>query len=211
MKRISSAVALVCTLGISPAAADMMGTYHSQTDWSGQYLSLGIGTTSTSFSTNNAYAPADASGLGASVIFGYSLQRDNIVYGAEVIGNIDRVSGSSTGCGLGVTCRSSVQSYAAARMRVGLSLGDTLVFGTLGYATDEQDQTINGVTASSQRHTGPTVGIGVEHALDERWSLRGELEHYRFNTRNYDLSAPVGATDIRPSHTAARVGVSYRF
>ena len=211
MKKISSAVALACALGSSPAVADMMGSYHSQTDWSGPYLSLGVAYTATSFSTNNAFAPARASGAGASVILGYSLQQDNIVYGAEVLGNIDRVRGSSTGCGLGVTCRSSVRNYLAARMRVGMSLGDTLVFGTLGYVTDEQDHTINGVTASSRRHTGPTIGVGVEHALDDHWSLRGDLEHYRFNARSYDLPAPVGATKIRPRHTAARMGVSYRF
>jgi len=214
MKNITCAAALALVCGASPAVAGSMGGQgygHGQTDWSGAYLSFGLSHTRTSFSTNTAYAPARASGMGASVILGYSLQQDDIVYGAEVLGNFDRSRGSATGCGLAVTCSSSVRNYLAARVRVGLSLGDTLVFGTLGYAMDEQDQTVNGVTASSRRHTGPTLGIGAEHALSETWSVRGDLEHYRLNSRGYALPAPAGATTIRPSHTAGRLGLSYRF
>lgn len=212
MKNISCAAALVLVFSATPTLSDPMSAQgYGQTDWSGAYLSFGLSHTSTSFSTNTAYAPARASGTGASLILGYNLQQDDIVYGAEVLLNRDRVRGSATGCGLGVTCSSSVRNYFAVRIRVGLSLDDTLVFGTLGYASDEQDHTINGVTASSRRHTGPTIGIGAEHALNENWSVRGDLEYYRLNSKGYVLPAPAGATTIRPSHTAGRLGLSYRF
>ena len=214
MKHASKALALAFVCAASPALAGPMseqGYRYGQTDWSGPYLSFGLSHTSTSFSTNTAFNPASASGTGASVILGYNLQQDNIVYGAEVLANVGSIRGSSIGCGLGVSCSSSVGNYLAARIRVGLSLGETLVFGTLGYVSDEQDHTVNGTTASSRRHSGPTIGIGVEHALSDTWSVRGDLEYYRFNSELYALPNPAGSTKIRPSHTAARVGISYRF
>ncbi len=185
-------------------------------DWSGPYLAFGVSHTQTTYSSNTAFEPANARGTGVSLILGYNLQHENLVYGAEVMGNVDHISGTGTDCGLGptFTCRSSVKNYLAARVRVGYALGDTLVFGTLGLASDMQDQTIRDggvrVAQGKARHNGPVIGIGVEHAIDDRWGLRGDLEHYRLGTRNYDLAVP-GPTSIGTRHNAARFSIVNRF
>ena len=188
----------------------------SASDWTGSYIAFGLSRSMTSYSSNTAFAPTSASGLGGSVILGYSLQQDNLVYGAELLANIDNIRGASAGCGLGATftCRSRVRNYLAARVRVGYAMGDTLVFGTLGLASDMQDQVIRDggvrVAQGKARHNGPVIGVGVEHALDESWGLRGDLEHYRLNARSYDLAVP-GPTNIRPRHNAARFSIVNRF
>ncbi|MCL1629184.1 outer membrane beta-barrel protein [Roseibaca sp. V10] len=187
-------------------------------DWSGAYAALGISYSMGSYTTTagSAYNAPDAEGVGLSAILGYAMQDGGFVYGAELMGNMDRTDGSGADCGLGAgfTCRSSIRNYLAARVRVAYAFNDTLLFATLGYATDKQDHTIrNGgvkVGVNAQRHYGPTVGLGVAHALNDELSIRGDVEYYDFGDRTYNLTVP-GATTIDTNTVSARISLMRRF
>lgn len=220
MKRLVC-ISVAAALYASAAAAGDKGTVapkpqiyapavSQERDWSGLYGSIGVSYTRSTFSTDSAYEPATATGPGVSAIIGYNWQQGGFVYGAELVSNIDDIKGRDTGCGVGIArCESRVQSYLTLRGRAGMTMGDTLLFGTLGVTTDRMASLAPwGV---DRRHYGVTVGVGVEQAISARWSVRGDLEYHRFQSREYTLPAPVGTTSIRPSHTAARLGMTYRF
>lgn len=187
-------------------------------DWSGTYAAVGISYSMGSYTTTggSAYVAPDAEGVGISAILGYAIQDGAFVYGGELMGNMDRADGTAAGCGLGggITCRSSIRNYLAARVRVGYAFNQTMLFATLGYATDKQDHTIrNGgvkVGVNAQRHYGPTVGLGVAHALNEDLSVRADVEYYDFGDRTYNLTVP-GATTIDTNTVSARISLMRRF
>lgn len=188
-------------------------TVSSATDWSGVYIGIGASYSEGSYDAGNGLALPDATGALASFIVGRNFQRDNLVYGAEAVLNFGNV-GESTGtsCGAGTTgCTSEIEQYAAIRGRVGYAFEKTLVFATLGIATDKQAHRLNGTQTSpsdNQRHYGYTVGIGVEQDLVNSWSLRGDLEYYDFGSETYDL---LGGTSIDADTTAIRLSLVKRF
>ena len=69
---------------------------------------------------------------------------------------------------------------------------------------------------------GWTIGVGVEHALSENWSLKLEYQHFDFGSMSLgyegsynfarDLHSSLeGNADISPTVDAVKVGVNYRF
>lgn len=210
MKKSLSVAVVSLMLSTGTALADS-GTASNRSDWSGAYASVGLSYTHSSFSTNTAYNPARATKPGISLILGHSFQQDDLVYGAEIVGNFSNIKGNSTGCGIGAaTCSSIVQNYLVLRGRLGVAVDDFLVFGTLGVISDRMSQLVNG-SGISQRHYGISAGVGAEYALDEHWSVRGDLEYHHMGKKTYALPAPAGVTSVRPSHVALRLGMSYRF
>jgi outer membrane immunogenic protein len=80
----------------------------------------------------------------------------------------------------------------------GYDLGKTLIYGTVGAAHAKAD--INGVSHSD---TGYLVGVGMDYAINDAWTIGAEFDHNRFN--NFDNAG----TDIRANTAQIRVG--YRF
>ena len=183
-------------------------------DWTGMYIGAGLSFSSGSHTAvGSAYTPPQTDGVLASALVGYNMQSDNIVYGAEILMNFGDIKDiDAGGCGVGASgCISTIQKYAALRARLGYAFDDTLVFATLGYATDRQDQRAFGIGAQwdSKRHEGFTVGIGVEQKIDDMWSVRGDLEYYDLGTETYDNF--LGGTDFDASTTAARITMVRKF
>ncbi|WP_296644966.1 outer membrane protein [Roseinatronobacter sp.] len=226
MKLLSTASILGIALASAPAFADDHKTAYTSPapaassirDWSGAYVGLGLSYSMGSYSTGGtAYQAPDGSGAGLSVILGYSWQEGAFVYGAEVMGNLDNVDGTGAGCGLGAptTCGSNVDDYLAARVRVGYAFDNTLIFTTLGVASDRQWQRVYNagggiIGEDSARHTGVSIGLGVEQAINDKLSVRGDLEYVHYKSETYNFVAP-GATTVRPSTTTARISLVNRF
>ncbi|SDP62030.1 Outer membrane protein beta-barrel domain-containing protein [Sulfitobacter litoralis] len=196
-------------LAAGTAVADPM---NQPTDWSGNYIGIGLSYSDGSYDAENNFTPPDATGVLGSAIVGRNYQQDHLVYGGELVLNFGNIEERSTGgCGVGAAgCRSTIEQYAAIRGRVGYTFNQTLVFMTLGIATDRQDQRAFGINAAgdSQRHYGYTVGIGVEQDIADDWSIRGDLEYYDFNSRTYSF---LGGTSIDPDTTAVRFSLVKRF
>ncbi|WP_165814524.1 outer membrane protein [Pararhodobacter oceanensis] len=170
-------------------------------DWNGAYVGVGLAYTRAQTSSTSGNALPDATGGSLGVLAGYNWQNNNTVMGVEAALSFSNLSATST-CG-GV-CAVNVENFAAVRGRLGYAVDRTMFFMTAGYATDARSFTDNGVNGSA-RFNGPTIGVGVEHAMNNDWSVRGDLEHYFFG------SETVGANTYSASTSLLRVGVVRRF
>lgn len=89
---------------------------------------------------------------------------------------------------------------------------ETIIYGFAGVSHGKFDYTVAGplgtIDAEVSR-TGYIVGAGVEHALNDRWSLRGE---YQFSDYGKERLESAGFdTHATPKFHSVRLGVNYSF
>ncbi|MEZ5798492.1 MAG: outer membrane beta-barrel protein [Paracoccaceae bacterium] len=87
---------------------------------------------------------------------------------------------------------------ARLKLMAGADLGSSLIYATAGGAW--ADATVGGADLSGD---GYFYGIGMEHALNDSWTVGGEILKHRFS--DFDGSG----VDLDPTTAMARV--SYRF
>ncbi len=92
----------------------------------------------------------------------------------------------------------NLDSIARLKLRAGADLGRTLVYATGGAAHAKAD--IGGVGLSD---TGWFAGLGAEYAINDRWTVGGEVLHNQF-----DIFDKTGV-DLKA--TTAAVNVGFRF
>lgn len=154
------------------------------TDWTGGYVGAQIG-------YGDASAGAvDGDGATYGLRAGYDWDLGNWVVGAGV-------DWDKTEIDLG-TGSDNIDSIARLKLRAGYDLGRTLVYGTAGAARAEAD--LGGVSRSDN---GWFAGIGADYALNDRWTVGGELLHNQFD--DFDN------TGIDLDATTASINVGFRF
>lgn len=197
-------------------------------DWTGAYggvfLGYGNGTSRHCDGPNCAGgaptfpSPNPSGGLGG-VTLGYNFQHNNLVYGIELDHAVTRMRGTATstatyGCGGAPGCRTNIDSMTTLRGRLGVAMDRTLVFGTAGLAHIRGKGGTTGSPQGSFSFSTPVIGAGVEHALTDRISLKGEVLHTlrrgSFNVQPGVCVAP-GCQIDRVSTTTGRIGVNFRF
>lgn len=178
-------------------------------NWTGGYVGVGLTYGRGSHSAPGANLP-NSGGPGLGVLMGYNWQNGAMVFGGEVAAVFSRMSGTNDcGIGGGFECESRINHFGSVRGRLGVAMDNTLLFMTAGYALDTQRHTVSfgGVELGSmaRRYTGPMVGVGVEHGFSPEWTVRGDIEHYRFGTANF------GGVQVRASTNLARLSIVRRF
>lgn len=174
---------------VVPYEPPVMPPMRTAYNWAGAYVAFGVTYGVGGMDSGGIPDIPSASGAGASLIGGYNWQNGNTVYGAEVALDFASRQGSND-CGIGGvnTCTTRMINHASIRGRLGYAMDNTLVFATLGYSTDERHVfRLNPglVFSDTQRHNGPMIGIGMEHAMSDTWTVRGDLEHYFMGSRTY--------------------------
>ena len=226
-----AAVANAADLGgsLKDAPVDNYGPGYS---WAGLYVGasagFGVGDTSTAISNITWYREEDTPGsfkiadydLNGAIYgahLGYNFQRGNIVFGVEVGINGTDMDGSQGLLTSAITSERELDWYATAVARLGYASGKTLFYGfggvawadvtsklsILGYTVDEQNET----------HVGWTAGLGIEHALSDRFSVRVEYSHVDLGeeTTQYDLGFVSFDKDVDVKFDAIKIGASYKF
>jgi outer membrane immunogenic protein len=135
------------------------------------------------------------------------------VVGVEADAAWSDINVSQTIAGLG-TAKEQINAFGSVTGRAGIAVDTVLLYGKGGYAwaNNEFSATALGVTlASSQFHSGWTVGGGAEWAFAGPWSAKAEYMFARYNQQTYfaALAAP-GLNFGMDVHTV-KVGVNYRF
>lgn len=195
-----------------PVVMAPMAVMPAVRDWSGAYGGLGLGFGRGRHVPDAPNTLPGSSGLVLGGVLGYNWQYGTMVFGAEGSGLLGRMRGTAACATAGFECTSRVSNLIALRGRIGITSADTLFFVTLGPALGSVQHTASdGVTtfSDSQRLRGAVLGVGVEHALRDGWSVRGEIEHYRFRGRDYGLN--VVHSNVRSSATVARLSAVMRF
>lgn len=152
-------------------------------DWSGFYAGaqLGYG----DVSSKNITPALDGNGAIGGIHAGYRADFGQFVTGVELAYNATNIDLSPT---------VKLDSVTQLKLMGGYDMGRTLVYGTVGAASAKS-------TLGSDN--GWLVGLGMDYALNDAWTLGAEVTHHRFD----DFKA-TGA-DLRANLLQLRVG--YRF
>ncbi len=154
-------------------------------DWTGFYVGgqLGYGDVSSNV------VGVDGNGAIGGVHAGYRYDFGQFVAGAELAYN---------GASIDLNPTSKLDSVTQLKVMGGYDLGSTLVYGTVGAAYAKAN--LGGVDRSDN---GYLVGLGMDYAINDQWTVGAEFAHHRFN--NFDATG----TDIRANTAQVRVG--FRF
>lgn len=216
-----------------------LGTNSNSSDlnWEGFYVGgkLGWGggyehdnlrpTASTGTSTTPTSSPVVADnfhlgGIVGGIYAGHNWQSNNVVIGIE--GELDGLdlTGSHSFSTNGVTGTLSMKSnfQGFAKVRAGYLVNSALFYLTagVGFANATLRATgsgaFSGINASdSGVSPGAMIGAGIEYALDNKWSLRGEVDYARFGSHTYNLGSTYNPTVASWEQTTFTIGASYRF
>lgn len=155
-----------------PQIAAPVAMAPQSTDWTGFYAGL-------SFGAGNSYGSTAGSGgdMGvAGVNLGYRRDMGRVVVGGELSYDKDDIGQDGTG----------ISNTAALKLTVGTPVGErTLVYGLLGASRAEA--TLGGVSGTD---IGYTAGLGADYALNDKWTIGGEVAMDRyddFNNSGIDL------------------------
>jgi len=168
---------------VEPVIAPAPAPVAAGADWTGGYVGAELGYGDVSAGT------ADGSGAVYGLRAGYDFDFGSWVLGAGIDYDWADID-------LGGT--DSLDRVARLKVRAGADLGRTLVYGTVGGA--RADANIGGLDLSDN---GYLYGIGAEYALNDRWTVGGEVLNHEFD--NFDGSG----VDVRA--TTAAVNVGFRF
>lgn len=221
--RIVACVALV-SASTAALAADMSTGTGSSLNWSGFYAGAQIGydvggraeytyfqTPGSDYNYNHGLR-----GFLGGIYAGYNHQFDNgVVLGVEADAWFGDVHGSSHAPGDDeFRAKTKIDRAISARARLGFAVDRLMpyVAGGVTSAHMKFNEHLNASHYASAKKSliGWNVGVGVEYALTDNVSLRGEYRYTRFSKKDF-------MTDITDEYSLKsythdiRLGVSYRF
>lgn len=188
-------------------------------DWSGAYVGLRVGVpTGENFwaerGVGAAAIPGTWSGTPYGLTAGYDRQHGNYVFGAAIDYTGGTLSAQSTTSGTfvcGPGCDTAVENQYAIRGRIGRAMDRTLVYVTGGFASGEATASVAGFgTLGNDRLNGWTAGIGLEHAVNNRFSV--SLEYLFTDLGRLEIPTTCFSacfTDV--SFGTLRIGANLRF
>ncbi len=171
----------------------------------------------------------DSDGWLGGLQLGYNLQTGSWVLGIEADYSWSDISGSfnyAPTVGPQKIAGGDIEWLATVRGRVGYSFDRVLVYGTGGLAIAEMsgfannfwnDVNPNDRATASSTETGWTIGGGLEVALSQNLSVKGEYLYMRFDDASGKMKSPavppgfiLDAENDVEIHTV-RLGVNYKF
>lgn len=161
---------------VAPVAADG--------DWGGAYAGVQLGY------ANGSADSVDGKGAVGGVFGGYRWDLGKAVLGVEADANAANVDFDG---GLG-----KAKSLYHLKLQAGYDLGKTLVYVTAGAAHASAD--IGGDTYSD---TGYFGGLGLDYAVNDRWTVGGEVLAHRFD--NFDSTG----VDAHATTVALRASMKF--
>jgi len=167
-----------------PVAVAPVPVAPAGTDWTGGWIGADLG---------YGHAKAGTGNSGHGAVYGLSGGYD-YDFGKWVAGvglDWDKTN-------IGLNGSDKLKDVARLKFRAGADLGNTLVYLTAG--PERASATVGGVSAHDNGWFG---GIGATYALNDQWTVGGELLANRFNNFNGT------STDLKA--TTATVNVGFRF
>jgi outer membrane immunogenic protein len=236
MKKYLAAAVALTALSSAASAADLASRRVAVPaaivapafSWTGFYVGLnaGYGLANTNVrALTDGVMSGNAGGFIGGAQIGYNYQINNVVLGAEgdfgyfgarrSFTDVDAVAGVTT------TASWKTSWDASIRARLGVAVDRTLFYVTGGIAFADfglkASVTDGGVTQSlsgSQTRVGWTLGAGVEYAVTQNLTVRGEYLYANYGSKNLGLSGTGGferTPGLRLETHKFRVGVNYLF
>lgn len=152
----------------------------------------------------------------ADIHLGYRWRFDTYVVGVEL--GVEGGSVGSDTSGAGYDASMDLNNSVNLRLNMGRTLDErTLVYGFAGVARGDFDYAVSGTGVAGPvsisedvTETGYVVGIGIERALSDQWSIRSEYQYGNFG--KVELSDAAGnTTSATPDYHSIKVGVNFAF
>jgi len=189
-------------------------------DWSGVYAGVvgGYGWGQVVATSGGTTDTITANGGLLGVTLGANTQFDSFVIGVEGDLAWSSIAGSQAcAAAPALACGASVDWMGTVRGRAGVAFDQVLLYGTAGVAFARTTGTVTpaapGTTGTfSDNFVGWTVGAGLEVAVTDNISLKGEYLYADLGTK----TAPAGtlgaaATTVSPTVSTVRFGVNVGF
>ncbi len=183
-------------------------------NWTGFYAGANVGGEFMRDRANvgGVVGPLNAGSLFGGVQAGYNFQNGPWVLGVE--GDVGYGRPSKTGVFGATTFKTQEGVNGTLRARAGYAIDRTLVYGTGGLAVASFSSTASNA-GGTEKHDftrlGYAVGAGVEHAVTNNVSVKGEYLYEGFGSVNKTFVVPGVATRQSLSDHIVRVGVNYKF
>lgn len=187
------------------------GPLPSPGTWTGLYLGAHLGAGVGSIETSNlATADLDLSTFLGGLQAGYNMQFGQYVAGLEIDTTWTSSDGDDARSG-STSISGNADWLSSARLRLGYTTGDLMVYATGGVALGGIDLSVSKGASSaglSDTMVGYAVGGGLEYKLTDSWIARVEAIHYGFGEEKLDSS--FGNLDADTDITTIRAGLSLR-
>lgn len=169
-------------------------------DWQGFYLGLHANSGfADADATPGSLSPPgtegsnfDASGGMAGIMAGYNWRNGNLIYGVEADIALGEIKGQNKEPEIP---NLEIDQMASLRARAGFMIDeDILLYATAGYAlahAKSREDHGSGFKGSSETHSGPVVGVGVEFPLGDQVTVRAEYQHGFFDEQRYTFPESV--------------------
>ena len=226
-KPTRSLLGLVCALALTPAfaveAAESNRPRLDTFDWSGLYAGghVGYGVANARNTLSDPLAASGSDGTrrgvgGLQVGYNYLLP-SHVLLGVEAdfsspyFFETDDVLWSRTRTN-GNTLVEHLDYVATLRARIGYTAGNTLIYGTGGFAWSqariiETPGVINDDDKKLATRTGWTIGGGIERAIATDWTARFEYLYDKFGSASVTMPSGASATSNLDIHMV-RIGIN---
>lgn len=203
------AAAMAADLPVQQQAPVAYTPVASVYDWSGVYIGAHAGYGWGDIDIDPAGLPSvstDADGFLGGVQAGYNAQWGNWVGGVELEASYSGIEGDAVG-----NLDTELNWLGTARVRVGYAFDRVLPYVVGGLALGDVEAT-NNLTgfSESNTHVGWTVGAGVEYAVTDNISVKGEYAYVDLRDEQYDLGTGVPTDAGLDAHTV-KAGLNYKF
>ncbi len=226
---LSPVLALVANAAIAgslaePVTAPEVLAPASVTDWSGAYAGAFVGYGEGSYQQQGLGYLGNVvdvdDGL-AGVRIGHNWQNGKLVFGFDVSygSGIDGTTPQGTPanpwweCGSG-DCNVSIDSLFVLRGRFGgLVAPNTLIYAAAGFATaDIEGGIYDSYQQGSSTAEGYTVGLGIEHKFNDRFSIYAEANYVDLGTLEFGIADGAGNRFTgEGDFSTLLVGINYHF
>ena len=188
----STAVAAILALGVAPAFAGALDGPAPEpmimepiaaapaADWSGPYagLQLGYGFSELNLDPGDI-DELDSDGVIGGFHIGYLWDFGDWVVGPELQYDAAELSvDGDSGSG-------SFDEIARLKVRAGRDLGQSMVYGSAGFAYTNFDG-LSGVDDIDFEEPGYVLGVGYDYRLNQGWTVGAEYQWHRFNDFGFD-------------------------
>lgn len=212
MKKLIMGAALLCASASGAMAADLSvpvsadpapAPYAATHDWTGFYAGVVSGFGGARSLTHNfGDAILDMDGVLLGGTIGANWQIDDFVLGAEGDLSWSSLNGYANPTTL------NENYFGTIRARAGYAVDDLLVYATGGFATTNLHAD-TGTAMTDTSFYGWTIGAGLEYAITDALSVKGEYLYSKYADKDVDL----GGTNfnIGLSASTIRAGLNYKF
>lgn len=235
MKRLAASALAIGFFAVPAFAADISAPAFS---WDGIYLGVVGGYTWNDADVSNVTfqdsgSPAIKPGIKYSTEFdggefggtlGWNYQTGSLVLGVEGDISYSWATGDNDKYSPSFTSDTEMTWFGTARLRAGYAFDRALIYATGGLAYGDvegkiHDRYPSGVisTSDSNGMWGWTIGGGLEYAITNNFSVKGEYLYYDLGDTDFNVSESGGggwdriSSNVSVTGSVIRAGLNYRF